>query len=56
MKTTKLAWCVVHMHNGTVEHKEFFCTRESARIYMRTWKDIATAAKRKLILQHFVEA
>ena len=56
MKKQKLTWCVVHIHNGKPEYREFFCTRESARVYMRTWKDIAIAANRKLVLQHFVEA
>lgn len=55
MKTQKLTWCVVHIGpRGTVEHKEFFSTRQSARIYIRTWNDIALAANRRLVLQHFV--
>lgn len=56
MKNKKLSWCVVHVHNGKPEYKEFFCTRESARVYMRTWKDIAVAANRKLVLQHYTNA
>lgn len=57
MAKQKLSWCVVHIApHGTVEYREFFCTREGARIYMRTWKDIALAANRKLVLEHYTDA